>query len=147
MLDRSRLRTTWDGLFISEEQSHGATVLVFRREAGQTEYLILHRSHVGRLEGDWSWGPPAGARLPGEDVDACAYRELEEETGLRLPIHSVSHDPAWASYWTEAPRDAEIVLSIEHDAYAWVDLDEAIRRCQPAIVSEQFRILASAAAA
>jgi 8-oxo-dGTP pyrophosphatase MutT (NUDIX family) len=147
MLDRTRLRTTWDGLFISEEPPHGATVVVFRREAAKIEYLVLRRSHVGRTEGDWAWGPPAGARLPGEEVEACAHRELEEETGLRLPLHPVAHDPAWASYWAEAPIDAEILLSMEHDDYDWVPLDEAVRRCQPAIVAEQFAVLAGAAAA
>jgi 8-oxo-dGTP pyrophosphatase MutT (NUDIX family) len=145
MPDRTRLRTTWDGLFISEEPPHGATIVVFRRgPASSTEFLVLHRSRV-KGDGDWSWGPPAGARLPGEAVDACAGRELEEETGLRLALHIVSHDPAWASFWAEAPIDAEVVLSSEHDRYEWVSLEEAVRRCQPMIVSEQFEILAGAA--
>ena len=135
-------------MFISEEPPHGATIVVFRRgRTGGTEFLILHRSHVPPDAVDWAWGPPAGARLPGEAVEDCARRELEEESGLRLPLHSVTHDPAWASYWAEAPADAEVVLSHEHDRFEWVALDEALRRCQPIIVAEQFEVLAANAAA
>jgi NUDIX domain-containing protein len=147
MPDLARLRTTWDGLFISEEPPHGATVVVFREGPHGREYLVLHRSHVGIDRGDWAWGPPAGARLPGESVESCAARELEEETGLRLAMTPVEFDPMWASYWAEAAADTVIRLSVEHDRFEWVGLDEAIRRCQPAIVSEQFAMLAQAAAA
>ena len=147
MPDLARLRTTWDGLFISEEPPHGATVVVFREGARAREYLVLHRSHVNMDEGDWAWGPPAGARLPGESVESCAARELEEETGLRLPMTPVEFDPVWASYWAETPADTVVRLSIEHDRFEWVGLDEAVRRCQPRIVSEQFAMLARAAAA
>jgi 8-oxo-dGTP pyrophosphatase MutT (NUDIX family) len=149
-MDRTQLRTTWDGLFISEEPPHGATVLVFRRgKDGRREYLILHRSAAtgAPANGDWAWGPPCGARLPGEEVVACARRELDEETGLRLDLHPVDFDPAWAGFWAEAPRDAHVQLSNEHDAYEWVAVDEAMRRCLPAIVSAQFEALAAAAAA
>jgi 8-oxo-dGTP pyrophosphatase MutT (NUDIX family) len=148
MPDRSRLRTTWDGLFISEEPPHGATVLVFRRVGGATQYLVLRRAAAnGCDDREWAWGPPAGARLPGEAVEKCAARELEEETGMRLRLHEVSFDPAWASYWAEAPATVDIRLSNEHDSFAWVDLDEAVRRCTPSIVAEQFLVLAGAAAA
>ena len=148
MPDRTRLRTTWDGLLISEEPPHGATVLVFRRVGDSLQYLVLRRSTAeGDDEREWAWGPPSGARLPGEPVVACAARELEEETGFRLRLHEVTYDPAWASYWAEAPADARVQLSPEHDSYEWVDLAEATRRCTPAIVAEQFQVLARSAAA
>ena len=148
MVDRSLLRTTWDGLFISEVPPNGATVMVFRtRKPATREFLVLHRSHLADPEGDWAWGPPAGARLPGEDVEACARRELLEETGLRLALHPVEFDPAWAGYWAEAPATAEVALSVEHDDFAWVPFEEAVRRCSPAIVAAQFEALVVAAAA
>ena len=122
--------------------------MVFRRgDGGRREYLVLHRSHVTAPDGDWAWGPPAGARLPGEPVEACAQRELEEETGLCLALHPVPFDPAWAGYWAEAPAAAEVTLSPEHDRYEWVGLAEAIERCSPAIVAAQFEALVEAAAA
>jgi ADP-ribose pyrophosphatase YjhB (NUDIX family) len=132
-------------LFISEEPPHGVTVIVLRRGEDGVEYLLLHRTQAG--DGDWAWGPPAGVRLPGEDVDACAGRELDDDIGLRLAVRPIPHDLHWAAYWAEAPEDTEIRLSSEHDHYAWVALDEAIRRCQPQIVAEQFEVLAQAAAA
>ena len=151
MPDRTRLRTTWDGLFISEEAPHGVTVVVLRRGVGDigddTEYLVLRRAGAVRIEGDWVWGPPAGVRLPGEDVDACAARELDDRTGLRLPVHRVTGEPAWAVYWAEAPHGAPITLSIDHDLSEWVSLDEAVRRCRPDLVGDQFATLAAVAAA
>ncbi len=57
--------------------------------------------------GDWAWGPPAGGRFPGEDVDACAARELLQETGLDMPVRRAdvpSQD--WPTYLAEAPVDA-----------------------------------------
>jgi 8-oxo-dGTP pyrophosphatase MutT (NUDIX family) len=148
MVDRSLLRTTWDGLFISEVPPYGATVMVFRTaKGGAREFLVLHRSHLAEPDGEWAWGPPAGARLPGEGVEACARRELREETGLRLPLHPVEVDPAWAGFWAEAPATAEVTLSDEHDTFAWVPFDEAVRRCTPAIVAAQFEALVVAAAA
>ncbi len=134
-------------MFISEEPPHGATVMVLRRDAGNVDYLILHRAQAVGDADDWAWGPPAGARLPGEDVDACAGRELREATGLSLRLRPIIDDPSWASFWAEAPISAEIKLSIEHDRYDWVSLEEAVRRCQPAIVGEQFRMLSAVAAA
>jgi 8-oxo-dGTP pyrophosphatase MutT (NUDIX family) len=134
-------------LFISEEPPHGATVLVFRRAGvGEPEFLVLHRADARDLA-DWAWGPPASTRLPGEDVIACARRELEAATGLRLALHRVDAAGDWAEYWAEAPVGAEIALSSEHDRFDWVPIDEARRRCQPAIVAEQFDALAAGAAA
>ena len=80
------LRTTWDGLPISEEPPFGATVVVYRHNGARLEILLLHRAHHGPdYVGDWAWTPPAGSRLPDEPIEACARRELLEETGLDLP--------------------------------------------------------------
>jgi len=136
---------TWDGLPVSRDPPYGATIVVYRRQGGRVVYLILHRAHHGpAYEGDWAWGPPAGARLPGEPVEACARRELREETGLRLPLARVS-DPGetWQVYMAEAPRDAEVRLSPEHDRYAWLAADAAAARCRPPLVAAQIRRVAA----
>lgn len=76
--------TTHDGLPVSRQAPHGATVVVFNRGPDGWRYLLLHRHHNGAdFEGDWAWTPPAGARFPREDITVRARRELEEETGLQ----------------------------------------------------------------
>ncbi len=56
---------------ISDKPPYGAMTVVYRRGAGRLEYLLLHRPYGAEYEGDWVWGPPAGGRFPGEDVDLC----------------------------------------------------------------------------
>lgn len=59
------METTWDGLPVSEEKPHGAAIVVFKKTKDKTLFLILHRGHEGTgYEGDWAWGPPAGAPVP-----------------------------------------------------------------------------------
>jgi 8-oxo-dGTP pyrophosphatase MutT (NUDIX family) len=127
--------TTWDGLPVSDALPHGATVVVFRRAAAGLELLLLHRAHSGPdYEGDWAWTPPAGARLPGEPVGACARRELWEETGLRLDVTPTDcGTEEWRVYVTEAPPGASVTLEHEreHDRYEWVPARVAFVRCRP----------------
>lgn len=132
---------TWDGLPVAADAPFGASVIVFRRAAGRVQFLILHRRHLGpNYEGDWAWGPPAGARLPGEGIDHCAGRELAEETGLSLPLEPLNNGNSdWVGYLAEAPEDAEVQLSAEHDRYEWLPLADAVRRCLPSAVAEQLQ--------
>ena len=136
---------TWDGLPITPEPPYGASVVVWRRSERGLEWLILHRHHHGPdYEGDWAWGPPSGARMPGEPVEECASRELREEVGLDLACVQTSCGSAdWVVFAAEAPTDASIVLSPEHDAFLWVPLEEAVPRCLPALVGESFRAVAT----
>jgi 8-oxo-dGTP pyrophosphatase MutT (NUDIX family) len=126
-------RTTWDGTPISPEPPHGATVVVFRRMPDGIEVLMLHRAQRGAdYEGDWAWTPPAGARLPGEPIEACARRELLEETGLDLaPRLTDCGSDDWWVYVAEAPADARVMLDREHDRYEWSPVDVAVARCRP----------------
>jgi 8-oxo-dGTP pyrophosphatase MutT (NUDIX family) len=127
------MRTTWDGLPISPEPPYGCMVVVFRRMGAGREVLMLHRAHHGLdYEGDWAWTPPSGARFPAEPPDDCARRELSEESGLTLAVYATECGvPEWYAYWAEAPADAAVVLDAEHDTYAWLALQEAVRRCSP----------------
>ncbi len=130
-------KTTWDGRSRASEPPFGATVIVYRRSQG-LEFLVLHRRHaLSAPDQAWAWTPPSGARLPGEDVWACARRELQEETGLTLSIEATSFGtPEWSVYLAEAAPLASIALDAEHDRFEWVDSDEAVRRCAPSQVSE-----------
>src|SRR5687768_10625687 len=128
-------RHTWDGLPIADDPPHGASVIVYRRTDSGLEFLVLHRAHHGPdYEGDWAWCPPSGARFPGEAVKACARRELEEESGLHLaPIPTAFGSEEWEVFMAHAPADAAVVLSAEHDRFAWVASDEAQARCLPSV--------------
>jgi 8-oxo-dGTP pyrophosphatase MutT (NUDIX family) len=137
---------TWDGHPVSEEPPHGAMIVVYRCREGATEFLLLHRRHHGPdYEGDWAWTPPSGARYPGEPIDRCARRELEEETQLRLPLQRAASGSAdWPVYVVEAPAEAETAISLspEHDRYAWLRFDEAAALLAPAAVRDSFVAIA-----
>ena len=51
-----------------------------RHGAEGVEVLLVHRSAYG----DWTF--PKGKCEPGESDEACALREVEEETGLRCAL-------------------------------------------------------------
>jgi 8-oxo-dGTP pyrophosphatase MutT (NUDIX family) len=138
-------RTTWDGQPVSREKPHGVAVLVWRSAPSGREWLVLHRAHQGpEYAGDWAWGPPAGARHPGEDVDECARRELEEEAGLvAVPERTECGTAEWAVYVAEAPAGAAVTLSDEHDRFEWLPLGSAVRRCVPPRVGRDFRAVAA----
>lgn len=116
-------------------------IVVYRCAPNGTEFLLLHRAHRGpHYDGEWAWGPPSGARYPGEAIDVCATRELREETGLRLPLQSTGIGaPQWPVYLAQAPLGATITLSAEHDKHAWLPKAEAIRRIKPEVVRASFR--------
>jgi hypothetical protein len=55
------------------------------------------------------------------------------------PLGHVTDDVAL--FMAEAPHDAVVVIDAEHDHFAWVALDEAVRRCLPAVVGEGLLIV------
>lgn len=122
------------------EREAGVVVVVWRRSP-EVEVLLLHRNHFGvKFEGDWAWTTPGGGRETGEHPQDAAQRELQEETGLVLPCEPVPSSVALAQpdidvsvFAAEAPRDAQITLSEEHDRFEWVRPNE-LRRCLPAWV-------------
>lgn len=135
---------TYDGLAITPDPPFGASVIVYRQSRRSIEFLLLHRAHQGvDYEGDWAWTPPSGARLPGEHPHDCARRELEEETGLVLPLRPIDQGVTdWLVYSAEAPFESTVTLSAEHDRYAWLSAEGACARCAPDEVAVQIRLVA-----
>ncbi|MFQ5944489.1 MAG: NUDIX domain-containing protein [Anaerolineales bacterium] len=136
-------RTTWNGRPVSAEPPFGSTIIVRRSRDARFEYLLLHRVFTGdEPQGQWEWTPPSGARYPGETIDACARRELEEETGIdQSPQATAYGSNDWPVFLLEADSDTAITLSPEHDRYKWVDLTEAIALCSPKEVASPFERL------
>ncbi len=103
-------------------------VISRQNKRGETEVLLIHRPH----RGDWTF--PKGKVDAGETDEACALREVEEETGLRCTLGSelpntshVDHKGRlkvvryWAMRWvggSAEPRN-------EVDAVRWVSLTRA----------------------
>jgi len=127
-------RTTWDGLPIADDRPFGAAVVVRRPGELGDEYLVLHRAHHGPdFAGDWAWTPPTGARQPGEPILDGALRELDEEAGITgVDIWPVDLSGDWARFCVDVPPDTAVnLMDVEHDSFAWVSAEEAIRRCTP----------------
>lgn len=127
------MKTTWDGVAVSQDPPSGASVVVYRRVGRSVEYLLLHRAHSGQqFEGDWAWTPPSGARQPGEDIVECARRELFEETRLCLDIRRTNAgDDDWVVFAAEASAETDVTLDEEHDRYDWLTLEDALSRTAP----------------
>jgi len=114
---------------MNREVVHAAGGVIARQtERGELEVLLIHRPH----RGDWTF--PKGKVEPGETEEACALREVEEETGLRctlereLPTTShVDHKGRLkiVRYWAMSPVGGVAEPRNEVDAVRWVGLAEA----------------------
>jgi dATP pyrophosphohydrolase len=111
-------------------------VLVLRRIGTEFECLLLRRA-TGRSPG--SWEMVHGKLDPGEPPATAALRELEEETGYTaLRLYNLSRVESFYLHKTDAVTlvgmfaafvdQGAVKLSEEHDAFAWLPLDEARRR-------------------
>jgi 8-oxo-dGTP diphosphatase len=105
--------------------------VVVRSGPGGEEVLVVHRPQYD----DWSF--PKGKALPGESDEACAVREVEEETGLvcelgdELPA-TVYRDAKGrlkrARYWLMTPVVGELAFRHEVDDARWLPVHEAKER-------------------
>jgi 8-oxo-dGTP diphosphatase len=98
---------------------------------GTIEVLLVHRAQYD----DWSL--PKGKAEAGESDEACAIREVEEETGLRCrlgaELPTVRYRdrfgrPKIVRYWWLDVEAGEAVASNEVDDVAWLPVAEAIER-------------------
>jgi 8-oxo-dGTP diphosphatase len=90
--------------------------------------LVIHRPQYG----DWSF--PKGKCEPGESDEACAVREVEEETGLvcaledELPSTSYTDSkgrPKRVRYWRLHIVGGQLVFLHEADEARWVTIADA----------------------
>jgi 8-oxo-dGTP pyrophosphatase MutT (NUDIX family) len=94
------------------------------------EVLVVHRASYD----DWTF--PKGKCEPDESDEACAVREVGEETGLRCELleelPSTSYTDARGRrkrvrYWRLDVVGGELAFDHEVDSGRWVPLDEAAR--------------------
>ena len=122
---------------LDDTRTHTVSVTAVRRGPAGPEVLLLRRIP----ERGGFWQPVTGRRSPGEPAEVAARRELEEETGARLPVRSLVYRHAFAfgdavppvlteeeSFAADWPGDLEVRPGPEHDAVEWVSVDEALRR-------------------
>jgi predicted NUDIX family NTP pyrophosphohydrolase len=61
---------------------HSAGILLFRREGGEAEFLLIHPGGpFWRNKDAGAWSIPKGQIEDSEEPRACAIREMEEELG------------------------------------------------------------------
>lgn len=101
-----------------------------RTGPGGVEVLVVHRPQYD----DWSF--PKGKCVGGESDEACAVREVEEETGLQcalegeLPSTSYRDSkgrPKQVRYWRLRVTGGALAFDHEIDEARWVPADEAER--------------------
>jgi 8-oxo-dGTP diphosphatase len=94
------------------------------------EVLVVHRPQYD----DWSL--PKGKCYPDESDEACAVREVREETGLvcslegELPstsYHDSKGRPKQVRYWRLRVTGGSLAFEHEVDEARWVSVDEAAR--------------------
>ncbi|HYI62430.1 MAG TPA: NUDIX hydrolase [Acidimicrobiales bacterium] len=102
--------------------------LVLRPSGAGVEVLLVHRPRYD----DWSL--PKGKARPGESDEACARREVEEETGLccRLgpelpPVRYVDRKgrAKRVRYWEMTVEGGAFTPNDEVDEVRWVAAEEA----------------------
>jgi len=130
-------------------RENSAGVLIFRKENGKTFYLLLHYPAINRKGGHWEF--PKGHIEAGENEEAAAKRETEEETGIKdlkiIPgfkeyikyIFKAKSDPkiknkkpAWifklVVFFIAETKTKEIKLSPEHIGFDWLEFEEAYKK-------------------
>jgi 8-oxo-dGTP diphosphatase len=104
--------------------------IIVRTAPDGTEILLVHRPAYD----DWSF--PKGKAEAGETDEACARREVEEETGLvcdlvtELPtVRYVDHKgrPKVVRYWMMTPVGGNAAPHAEVDEVQWVPVASVAR--------------------
>jgi 8-oxo-dGTP pyrophosphatase MutT (NUDIX family) len=92
------------------------------------EVLVVHRPQYD------DWTIPKGKCAPDESDEACALREVEEETGLECALEEELATTAYVDssgrdkkvrYWRLRVVDGELTYDHEVDEARWLPIEEA----------------------
>jgi predicted NUDIX family NTP pyrophosphohydrolase len=136
--------------------SLSAGILMWRRRAGTVEVLLAHfGGPVWAKRDAGAWAIPKGLVEPGEELEACAPREFEEELGVRPegPLAPLGRIRQKGGKWVEAfalegdvdpagiisnrftiewpPRSGRFEDHAEVDRAAWFTLSQAREKILP----------------
>lgn len=116
---------------MSRPEVRAAGVVAWRDGSDGVEVLLVHRPKYD----DWTF--PKGKCDKGEGDEACALRELEEETGLagdlgvelaRTDYRDARRRSKRVRYWALVPTSGEFADNDEVDKVRWVSPDKAAKR-------------------
>lgn len=132
---------------VGEVRAAGGVITRRRDADGALEVLLVHRGHYD------DWTLPKGKAEPGETDEACAVREVEEETGLRCRLGAELPAVRWrdrldrpkiARYWMLEVVGGAAQAQNEIDAVEWLALEDAIERLTYERDAEVLRAVPSA---
>ncbi len=116
-------------------QETSAGIVLFRREKNKILFLLLHYP-----SGHWDF--VKGKTESGETYHQTAVREAKEETGI-TDIEFVNNFEEWIEYnfqyegelvqkkvvfFLAETNTKEIVISFEHQDFAWMEFNDAIKK-------------------
>ena len=99
-------------------------------DGGAPEVLLVHRPKYD------DWTIPKGKAERGESDEACALREVEEETGLRCELGAYAGDTEYVDregrrkivrYWEMRPLGGAFTPRREVDDVRWLSVADAVR--------------------
>ncbi len=113
------------------------SVVAVRGQGAEARVLLLRRTP----ERGGFWQIVTGSVEAGESPEQAAARELEEETGLRLPVRALDYRHAFAlgerlppwlveetAFAVNDPEGHPLRLGPEHEAHEWLDVNSALER-------------------
>ncbi len=115
--------------------------------SGGWEVAVVHRP----LQLDWTL--PKGKLEPEETAEACALREVLEETGFHCELGRFVGEveyidgrgrPKVVGYWLMQPVEGGFLRSREVDELLWLPLDQAVERLSYTHDQDLLRAVASA---
>ncbi|HYI01776.1 lipoyl(octanoyl) transferase LipB, partial [Hyalangium sp.] len=134
----------YSSVFECEHRSAGVSVrtvsiTVVRGHGARAQVLLVRR--IPARGGFWQ--TITGRVEPGESPEHTAARELQEETGLSVPVRALDYRHAFVlgellppmlveetAFAAWCPEGHEVRLSPEHDAHEWLDLPSAVKRLE-----------------